>query len=483
MGECPLETYRRKRDPGARPSRSAPGAAGRPAPRFVVQRHAARRLHYDFRLERDGALASWAVPKGVPLEHGERHLAVHVEDHPLDYADFEGEIPAGQYGAGTVEIWDRGTYELLEEKQDGGLTVRLHGARLDGTWTLVPAHLDGDPKNWLLLRKDGRTAPEGPRRIGRCSRRRPTRSRPATAGRSSRNGTASARSPRRRRRRHAAQPERQRPHRPLRGRRPSPRPGRAVAVGGPRRRDLRPRRGGRSGFGLLQQGCRHARLRGLRRARARRRAAARPHLPGAPRRRSSSSSTPRSTASSSRPRSTTARRSSRPRASTALEGVVAKRIDSTYQPGRRSPDWRKLKLKQRQELVIAGSTRGKGRRANGIGALVLGVHDAEGLRYAGNVGTGLDDARARPPRAAAAAAPARATPRSRRCRRCRRCGAATSPGSSRRSWPRSSSREWTRDGRLRAPVYLGLRDDKPADDVVAERVPMSSRRSGAAAAC
>ena len=120
----------------------------------MIQRHAARRLHYDFRLERNGALASWAVPKGVPLRRGERHLAVHVEDHPLDYADFEGTIPAGEYGAGTVEIWDRGTYELLEEKRDGGLTVRLHGERLDGAWTLVPAALDGDPKNWLLLRKD-----------------------------------------------------------------------------------------------------------------------------------------------------------------------------------------------------------------------------------------------------------------------------------------------------------------------------------------
>src|SRR4026208_735581 len=127
------------------PSRPAPPGASRGAraPIFVVQRHAARSLHYDFRLERDGVLLSWAVPKGVPLAVGERHLAVHVEDHPLDYGDFEGEIPAGQYGAGTVEIWDRGTYELVEEKKDGGLTVRLHGERLDGLWTLVPAHPAG----------------------------------------------------------------------------------------------------------------------------------------------------------------------------------------------------------------------------------------------------------------------------------------------------------------------------------------------------
>ena len=83
---------------------------------------------------------------------------MHVEDHPLDYATFEGVIPQGQYGAGTVEIWDRGTYELLEEKRDGGLTFRLDGERAEGVWTLVPARLDGKEQNWLLLRKDAPTA-------------------------------------------------------------------------------------------------------------------------------------------------------------------------------------------------------------------------------------------------------------------------------------------------------------------------------------
>src|SRR5262245_21545617 len=98
----PLDAYRRKRDPSKTPEPF--GGESGDTLRFVVQRHAARSLHYDFRLERDGVLLSWAVPKGVPLTLGERHLAVHVEDHPLDYGDFEGEIPAGQYGAGTVEI-------------------------------------------------------------------------------------------------------------------------------------------------------------------------------------------------------------------------------------------------------------------------------------------------------------------------------------------------------------------------------------------
>ena len=138
-----LGEYRRKRDPARTPEPFAAGGAPSEAPIFVVQRHDARRLHYDFRLERNGALASWAVPKGVPLEPGARSLAVHVEDHPLEYAAFEGEIPEGQYGAGSVEVFDHGTYELIDEKRDGRLTVRLHGSRLRGEWTLVPARLNG----------------------------------------------------------------------------------------------------------------------------------------------------------------------------------------------------------------------------------------------------------------------------------------------------------------------------------------------------
>src|SRR4051812_15785547 len=114
-----LREYNRKRDRKQTPEpfTSKRGGARQKQPIFVIQRHDARRLHYDFRLERKGALAPWAVPKGVPLEPGQRALAVHVEDHPIDYAPFEGEIPAGNYGAGTVEIWDNGTFELLERKR------------------------------------------------------------------------------------------------------------------------------------------------------------------------------------------------------------------------------------------------------------------------------------------------------------------------------------------------------------------------------
>ena len=208
-----------------------------------MQRHDARRLHYDFRLEIGGALASWAVPKGIPLEPGARALAVHVEDHPLEYATFEGEIPKGQYGAGTVEVWDHGTFELLEEKRDGGLTVRLHGERLEGTWTLVPAHLDGQEKNWLLLRKRDDSTPGARKRqdyvpmLATLSDTVPTGRGLAVRGQVGR--VPSARATRRRRGRHAREPARQRPDRALPLGRERAAAGRALARLRARRRGLR----------------------------------------------------------------------------------------------------------------------------------------------------------------------------------------------------------------------------------------------------
>ena len=116
--------------------------------RFVVQRHDASHLHFDFRLEMDGVLASWAVPKGPPETPGERRLAVQVEDHPLDYIDFAGTIPEGQYGAGTVEIWDQGKYEL-EKKLPSQIEFKLEGKKLRGEYVLI--HTNG--KNWLFLKR------------------------------------------------------------------------------------------------------------------------------------------------------------------------------------------------------------------------------------------------------------------------------------------------------------------------------------------
>lgn len=119
------------------------------AGRFVVQRHDATRLHWDFRLEMDGVLKSWAVPKEPPTRPGLRRLAVAVEDHDLDYIDFEGTIPEGEYGAGTVEIWDRGTYDLESRKPEKIVFV-LHGERMKGRYTLV--HFTEKAENWLLFK-------------------------------------------------------------------------------------------------------------------------------------------------------------------------------------------------------------------------------------------------------------------------------------------------------------------------------------------
>ena len=116
----------------------------------MVQEHHARRLHYDFRLEREGVLKSWAVPKGVPQDANDKRLAVETEDHPVDYATFEGTIPDGQYGAGQVIIWDKGTYEtkIWNEKM---IEIILNGAKLRGRYVLVPFKRGG-PKNWLMLK-------------------------------------------------------------------------------------------------------------------------------------------------------------------------------------------------------------------------------------------------------------------------------------------------------------------------------------------
>ncbi len=116
---------------------------------YVIQKHTAKHLHYDLRLEMDGVLKSWAVPKEPPTKAGVRRLAVQVEDHPLEYADFEGVIPEGEYGAGRVEIWDRGTYKLLERKEDR-LIVEIAGNKLKGVYVLL--RFKGD-KNWLFFKK------------------------------------------------------------------------------------------------------------------------------------------------------------------------------------------------------------------------------------------------------------------------------------------------------------------------------------------
>jgi bifunctional non-homologous end joining protein LigD len=465
-----LDEYEQKRTRGKTPEPFGGRRTKGREPVFVIQRHDARRLHYDLRLERNGALASWAVPKGIPLRKGERHLAVHVEDHPLEYATFEGEIPVGEYGAGTVEIWDRGTYELVEEKKNGGLTVRLHGERIDGEWTLVPAHLDGDPKNWLLLRKDG----DGSARPGRYWPMSATaadslpqgdewvyepkwdgyRAIVTVAG-----GEATFTSRR-------GNDLTQRFSECARRVPASLRTSDAVLDGEIAALDEQ----GRSRFSGLQEGSgtlavvvfdllevdseplvdlplaeRRARLEQL-------------VIPGA----GSLLVSPQFEHGEALLQAAREQ---------GLEGVVAKRRDSGYQPGRRVTDWRKVKVRQGQEVVVVGYTKGQGRRSGGFGALAVAVHEAGGLRWAGNVGTGFSDAEierllkllkplARPD------SPLAETPRMPRVKR----------GDIVWVEPKLVAQvefvEWTHEGRLRAPVYLGLREDKAPSDVRKEREPV-----------
>ena len=142
-----LEEYRAKRDfEKTLEPRGAQQSVGQS--RFVVQRHQASHLHYDFRLEMEGVLKSWAVPKAIPLEPGVRRLAVQVEDHPIAYIDFAGKIPEGEYGAGTVEIWDKGEYKL-DNKATNRIEITLTGEKLSGSYVLI----DTDGKNWLLIKR------------------------------------------------------------------------------------------------------------------------------------------------------------------------------------------------------------------------------------------------------------------------------------------------------------------------------------------
>lgn len=157
----PLELYKKKRDftKTAEPAPKPTKVRKRGAPRFVIQKHEASHLHYDFRLEMNGVLVSWAVPKGPPYALGEKRLAMAVEDHPMEYRDFEGIIPKGQYGGGTVMVWDRGTYEVVEGKlEDGKLHLLMNGDKLKGEWALQKWRGVEDNR-WLLFKAKESTKP------------------------------------------------------------------------------------------------------------------------------------------------------------------------------------------------------------------------------------------------------------------------------------------------------------------------------------
>ena len=473
-----LDDYRRKRDRHKTPEPFGGKKSGK-RPIFVVQRHDARRLHYDFRLERDGALASWAVPKGVPLSPGEQHLAVHVEDHPLEYAKFEGEIPKGQYGAGLVEIWDSGTYELVEEKRDGGLTVRLQGTRLRGTWALVPAHLSGDKKNWLILRK--RDGEEQPRRLDYS----PMLATLAEGVPPGRDWLFEVKWDGYRALAYVAGSEVKlvsRNANDLTSRFPSVASAIAQATKSPDcvldgevcALDSQ----GRSSFSAMQQGRaetplvyyafdlleldgepllglplteRRARLEELLDARNRTVRLSETFEDGAALLEAADAQ--------------------------GLEGVIAKRPSSLYSEGKRTRDWVKVKTHGRQEFLIAGYTKGQGRRSGSFGSLVLAVREGPELRYVGNCGTGFGEREI-----------------DRLLKLLRPLERSDSPFAVAPKLPKVRKAdivwvepelvcevefaEWTHDGRLRAPSYQGLREDKAPEEVRREEPLPSELRKG-----
>jgi DNA ligase D-like protein (predicted 3'-phosphoesterase) len=170
-----LKEYRRKRDFNKSTEPSGKKERGKKArnPIFVIQKHDASRLHYDFRLEVDGVLKSWALPKGPSRDPREKRLAAHVEDHPLDYATFEGIIPEGQYGAGKVIVWDSGTYRNIKKDNEGHplsmkralelgrAEVWLEGKKIRGGYALIQTKMRGQSKNWLLVKKKDKASRAG----------------------------------------------------------------------------------------------------------------------------------------------------------------------------------------------------------------------------------------------------------------------------------------------------------------------------------
>ncbi|MGH3521166.1 MAG: non-homologous end-joining DNA ligase [Haloechinothrix sp.] len=468
-----LRDYRSKRHPERTPE-PVPDTDELPAgtgDTFVIQEHHARHLHWDVRLERDGVLVSWAVPKGLPTEPGPIRLAVHTEDHPLEYATFEGEIPQGEYGGGQMLIWDKGHYDTLKWTSDE-VSIVLHGRKARGKYVFFRR---GD--EWLVrrsdppLKADWEPLPETIAPMLAVSGSLPAADEDEQWGYEFKwDGVrALARVDGGRIRLHS-------------------RLGNDITGGYPELRDLGEDLAGKQlwldgeivsladgkpSFAALQ-----------RRMHARDQQAARLsrndpvtylifdllHLDGksllelsySQRRRKLQRLKLRGPHWQLSPMFPgaggavleTAREQE-------LEGAVAKRLDSPYRPGKRSPEWRKITEVTALEVVIGGWLPGTGKRADTFGSLMLGVPEDGGLRYVGQVGTGFSDDMLR-------------TLQTKLNRLARKTSPFTGPIPRARSkdarWvsPKLVGevvfREWTRDQRLRAPAWRGLRPDKaPAD--------------------
>lgn len=491
MTKTTLDEYSRKRRFDATPE-PAPKRRGRKrrAPRFVVQEHSARRLHWDLRLEHDGVAVSWAIPNGIPTSPEENHKAIHTEDHPLEYLEWEGEIPKGQYGAGTMTVWDSGTYDVEKWEKDK-VVVDFHGQRVRGRYALFRAGRAA--KDWMIHRMDppeeaGDPFPEavvpmlarlaklpakedawaaevkwdGVRAIAYC--------RPGRLELRSRNLHQITKQ----------YPEVRALSRAL-GARAAVLDGELVAFD----------EEGRPSFTHLQQ-----RIHQTSETIVRRRMKSHPvtyvifdllYLEGRnlmdepySRRRElleeldlngESWQTPGYSVGHARELLEASREQQ-------LEGLVLKRLDSPYSPGKRTGTWLKVKNSRRQELVIGGWQPGEGRRRDQIGALLLGDFDPDedgdshdggpgGLRYAGKVGTGFSDKdladllkRLRPLERKSSPFTGKHAPRK---------GCFVEP----ELVAEVEFSQLTTDGLLRHPSFKGLRDDKDASEVSLE-IPVSA---------
>jgi bifunctional non-homologous end joining protein LigD len=462
----PLTTYRRKRDFGRTPEPAGTPGERAELPRFVVQEHHATRLHWDLRLEREGVLASWAIPNGIPEDPKQNRKAVRTEDHPLEYLDFHGEIPKGSYGAGSMTIWDQGTYEC-HKWEERKVEVTFHGERLRGRYGLFPA--GRDPKDWMIHRMDPPADPAAEPMPDQVAPMLATAGKLPSGREEDRWGfeikwdgvRAIAHSEPGRLRFHSRNlnditpryPELSRLNRALSSHR-AILDGEIVAFDAD----------GRPSFGALQ-----GRMHLTSESQIRRLAKSNPvsyvifdllwldghSLMREPlsERRAALEALGLDGERWQTPPQVVGRGAEVLAASAAqgLEGILAKRLDCPYEPGRRSRAWIKVKNTRREDVWIGGWMPGEGRRRERIGALLVGLPDAEGgLAYAGRVGTGFTEDEL--DRLGALLAPLRSE---------------RSPFSG-KGVPRGAQFvvptlrcevefvEWTKDGRLRAPSYKGL---------------------------
>ena len=466
-----LTRYRGMRDRGKTPE-PVPAAAPTVGAndKFVIQEHHARRLHYDFRLERDGVLVSWAVPKNLPDSPSVNHLAVHTEDHPMEYLTFAGEIPKGEYGGGEVHIWDSGTYETEKFRdhppdgpdKGGEVIVTLHGEKVRGRYALIQT----DGKNWLAHRMKEQNRPTfadlAPMLATEGSVQRLAKGQWAFEGKwdgyrllvEADHGRLSLRS-RRGRDVTGEYPQLQAlaadlaEHHVILD-------GEAVALdesGVPSFREMQNR--ARStrlefwAFDVLQlDGRSLLRAKYSDRRRVLEALAEQGGL-----------IVPAAIEAAAGPDALEVARSKR------WEGVIAKKRDSTYQPGRRSSSWIKDKLWNTQEVVIGGWRAGNGGRSSGIGALMLGVPAQGGLQFVGRVGTGFTEKELSSLKKTLAPLETDESPFNARLPKADAQGVTfVRPelvGEVRYS-------ERTSDDRLRQPSWRGLRTDKEPDEVTWE---------------